>query len=295
MIRALVIGSVAFSRHLLSTLIKTDVDLCGVICKPKSNFNTDFAPLGDLARNANIPYLQVMTLRDASAIEWIKAKKPDIIFCIGWSEILDSNILAIPPQGVIGYHPTLLPRNRGRHPIIWALALGLKKTGSTFFLMDEGADSGPILSQERILISEDMNAQSLYFEITQTAARQIRELIEQFNTNTISAQPQDHSQATYWRKRKASDGKIDWRMHSTSIRNLVRALSHPYPGADSDGPTGCFKIWDLEINKDSSPDIEPGHVLFVDKNQFKVKTGDGSVTVTKHNLKKLPKKHDTLL
>ena len=65
-------------------------------------------------------------------------------------------------MGVIGYHPAALPKNRGRHPLIWALVLGLKKTASSFFIMDERADSGDVISQEEIIINDDDDASSLY-------------------------------------------------------------------------------------------------------------------------------------
>ena len=69
---------------------------------------------------------------------WIKSLNPDIIFCFGWSNLLKKDILTLAPMGVLGFHPSKLPQNRGRHPLIWALALGLKKSASTFFFMDEG-------------------------------------------------------------------------------------------------------------------------------------------------------------
>ena len=72
---------------------------------------------------------------------------------MGWSRIIGKELLAVPPKGIVGYHPAALPANRGRHPIIWALALGLKETASTFFFMDNGADSGPIISQKSLIIS----------------------------------------------------------------------------------------------------------------------------------------------
>ena len=78
-------------------------------------------------------------------------------------------------MGVLGYHPAELPKNRGRHPIIWALVLGLKRTASTFFFMDEGADTGDILSQYKINISKNDNAETLYNRIIEVAMKQVDE------------------------------------------------------------------------------------------------------------------------
>ena len=88
-----------------------------------------------------------------------------MIFCFGWSSLLKERVLNIPPMGVIGYHPAKLPENRGRHPLIWAIALGLENSASTFFFMDKGADSGDILSQVDFNISYQDDAQSVYQKV----------------------------------------------------------------------------------------------------------------------------------
>ena len=125
-----------------------------------------------MAKANNIPIFYRTKDNQDEIISFINSKNPDIIYCFGWSHILPKNILSIPKHGVIGFHPAELPNNRGRHPIIWALFLGLKQTASTFFVMDEGADTGDIISQEKIKIIED-NAFSLYNKIINVALKQI--------------------------------------------------------------------------------------------------------------------------
>ena len=93
---------------------------------------------------------------------------------MGLSKLINRELLEIPKLGVVGYHPTLLPKNRGRHPLIWALVLGLTQTGSTFFFMDEGADSGPIISQEKVKITKKDTANTLYKKIEITASKQLK-------------------------------------------------------------------------------------------------------------------------
>lgn len=83
-------------------------------------------------------YIYSIDINDNSSVKFIRECNPDIIYCFGWSQLIKSEILNIPKLGVIGNHPAELPKNRGRHPIIWALALGLKQTASTFFIMNEG-------------------------------------------------------------------------------------------------------------------------------------------------------------
>src|SRR5688572_24447375 len=147
------IGSVQLSEIALRCVLEQPAAaVVGVVTRGTPGRHSDFAPLAGRARSRGIPCLEMEGLGQDALADWIRARDPDTVFCIGWSQLLGQAILQITRRGVIGYHPALLPRHRGRHPLIWALALGLHETGSTFFYMDEGADSGDILDQERIAI-----------------------------------------------------------------------------------------------------------------------------------------------
>ena len=116
-------------------------------------------------------------INSTKIIRWIKKRKPDIIFCIGWNQLLNKKLLNIAPKGVIGYHPSDLPKNRGRHPIIWSLALGLKNIGSSFFYMDSKADTGRIISKKMIKIKKNSDSNSIYKNLIKEGRKQIREII----------------------------------------------------------------------------------------------------------------------
>ena len=174
-------------------------------------------------------------------------------------------MIYITPIGVIGYHPAALPANRGRHPIIWALALGLSETASTFFFIDEGVDTGDILSQVFVPIDEKDDALSLYKKLTSVASRQVEEFTKSLANNTYIKIPQDHSCANYWRKRTVDDGKIDWRMSARGIYNLVRALARPYAGAHCIYQNQVIKIWRTEITDLQYENIEPGKVIAIEE------------------------------
>jgi methionyl-tRNA formyltransferase len=175
--------------------------------------------------------------------------------------LLKRNFLSIPRLGVVGFHPAALPHNSGRHPEIWALVLGLTETGSTFFFMDEGADSGDILSQERIIISEDDDAGSLYRKMTHTALEQIDGFLPRLRNGTIDRRPQDLSLANSWRKRQRADGVIDWRMSAQNIHNLVRGLTKPCVGASFIYDGVEFKVWKTVCVIDAPANFEPGRVI----------------------------------
>lgn len=148
-IKIVLIGTVKFSFEVLSVLIKKNYNVVGLVTKKASKFNTDYYDLTPLAKQNDIPIIYKEKDNEEKIISFIKTIAPDVMYCFGWSHILSKAFLTIPPYGVIGFHPASLPNNRGRHPIIWALFLGLKETASTFFIMDEGADTGVIISQKK--------------------------------------------------------------------------------------------------------------------------------------------------
>jgi methionyl-tRNA formyltransferase len=191
-------------------------------------------------------------------------------------------------MGVVGYHPAALPQNRGRHPIIWALALGLEQTASTFFLMDENADSGDILSQVPVSIDPHDDAGDLYQKLTDTALTQLQELTTAMAAGNAKRTPQDHSRANYWRKRSASDGRIDWRMPATGIHNLIRSLARPYPGAHCDYEGKAIRIWRAKPHNAAQANLEPGKVIKVRLRNIFVKCGDGAVELIEHDFDPIP-------
>lgn len=257
------IGCVESSREFLSVLVDVPgVKVCAVVTKDKSAINSDFADLTDICEDKCIPYhYELSNQRDLSRI-FLEEFELDLIYCFGWSYLLDDKMLSLPKIGVIGFHPAKLPKNRGRHPIIWALALGLDETASTFFKMDLGVDSGEIISQKNIMISLSDNAKDLYKKIIIAAIQQLKDFTLQFINHEVQFISQDQTQASSWRKRSREDGLIDWRMSAESIYNLVRALSPPYPCAE-------FRIGEtyIKVSKCSvilgqyAKNLEPGFIL----------------------------------
>ncbi len=293
--KAVFIGCVEFSYALLERLLELDgIDIAGVVTRETSDFNADFRSLEPLAQKAGVPSLNVSGNDQETMAAWIKDLSPDVIFCLGWSYLLGRDILDIPPEGVIGYHPALLPRNRGRHPVVWALALGLKETGSTFFVIDEGADSGDIVSQRRVAIGGEDDARALYDKLLNTAKGQLDDVIGGLLTGNLERTPQDPSKATTWRKRGKRDGEIDWRMTAQGICNLVRALSRPYVGAHCLCNGAEPKIWKAAPAAAADADIEPGRVLAIEGTAITVKCGDGAVTLVEHEFQDLPAVGDSL-
>ncbi len=290
-LRIAFIGCVASSRVALKTLLSLPDSLSkvvGIMTMRSDRINSDHIDLSDLA-GRSIPLLYVEDIvGDAAQADWLKALKPDLIFCVGWSRLLGNHVLKVPPRGVIGFHPAALPANRGRHPLVWALALGLRQTASTFFLMDSSADSGPLLSQLPVAIVPEDDAASLYAKVLDLLPRQVENIMRGLDDASLVPQPQDAALATYWRKRSVDDGRIDWRMEPYAVRNLVRALARPYPGAHFMHQGREVKVWKCIEQTGGAPNAEPGKVLALDGRNITVRCGQASVCLTDHELDILP-------
>ncbi|WP_236070246.1 methionyl-tRNA formyltransferase [Prochlorococcus marinus] len=271
------IGCVEFTQVCLQSLIDNKWPVAGLITKKKSIQNSDFIDLSVFSRKNNIPIHITENGNDINTEKWLRTKNPDYLLCLGWSHILSKTIIEIPCVCTIGYHPSYLPKNRGRHPLIWALILGLDKTGSTFFRMNEECDSGDIIHQKAIDILCEDNARSLYNRIGKIASQQLLEIMHLIQNKQIIYKEQNPEEVNYWRKRSTDDGLIDWRMSSQAIYNLVRALSEPYPYAHFTYKGKSLKILSCKIHKNNNPNIIPGTVLEIMSGSIIVKTFDSSV------------------
>jgi methionyl-tRNA formyltransferase len=271
------IGAVVFSREMLLHLLAGQAQVVGVCTTSSAAQNADYVDLRPVCEAHGVEIYHTMDINSEAATGWIASCQPDVIFCFGWSRLIGKALLALPPLGVVGYHPAALPANRGRHPLIWALALGLRETASTFFIMDEGADSGDIVSQTAVAIADHDDAGTLYGKIVATARGQLDALLPALANGAVVRRKQDHQQANYWRKRSATDGQIDWRMPASGVCNLVRALARPYSGAHIQAPEGPVRVWKASLVKVIAPNSEPGKVLSCEAGQTVVRCGEYGV------------------
>lgn len=289
--RVVFIGCVRFSLSALTSLSSVSgMTLAGIVTRRNSPENADFCSLAPFGKKQAIPVFYA----DENSVErmnaWLRDMKPDYIFCIGWSKILGAETLRIPRYGCIGYHPAKLPENRGRHPLIWAIALGLTKTESTFFYLDERADGGAVLDRARVFIGPRDDAGKLYEKITKTALGQLKKIAKKLARGAFDGIVQDESKAGSWRKRSPKDGQIDWRMSAQSIHNLIRALAKPYPGAECWHRGQWVKVWKSELAAYSNPYAEPGKILKQNRDKILVKCGERALWLLRHEIRPVPKK-----
>lgn len=155
----------------------------------------------------------------------------DILFSINYLYILESDIFSLPKLNAFNIHGSLLPLYRGRCPHIWSIINGETQTGITIHKIEDGCDTGAVLLQESIAISEDISGAELldiYFNLYPSMIRKSLDAIESGN---FVLTPQDESKSSYYGARRPEDGEIDFSWNHKKCVNWIRALKRPYPGS----------------------------------------------------------------
>jgi len=233
--------------------------------------------LATIARDANIPTLEVKTLKDEGAVEFVRKLRPDILLAIGWMQLLTDRVLRIPKIACLGFHASLLPKYRGRAPINWVLINGETKTGNTLMVLAPGADEGDIVAQREIAITFEDDCCTLYEKVSQTEVDMLAEVLPQIRLGRLPRIRQDSGSATVMPRRRPEDGLIDWSRDARRLYDWVRALTHPYPGAFTWLNGRKMFVWTALPKPPHNPpaDVAVGTVIHGDNGYPEVKTGDG--------------------
>lgn len=187
--------------------------------------------IDDFCQKKDISLLKTSHINNQVVVSTIKELSLDWLFVIGWSQIASKEILSAPKYGVLGIHPTLLPKGRGRASIPWAILKRLPKTGVSMFKLDKGVDTGPVVGCVEIPLSDKITAAELYELVNNAHSQLIMKVIPQILNNTLSFSKQNEGQATEWPGRAPEDGEIDLTGSVFDAECLIRAVTHPYPGA----------------------------------------------------------------
>lgn len=171
--------------------------------------------------------------------------KPDLIFVAGWRQKIDKELLD--KYKFIGFHPTLLPKGRGPAPIINSILTDFKDTGVTMFYLDNELDSGDIIDQQPFWIEDNDHAEDVYNRMIECGKSLIEENLRVLFYGVKRSKKQDGRKATYFKKPKVSDNKIDLNDSLENIHKKIRALSHPYLGAYIERDGKKLIIWEAEL------------------------------------------------
>ncbi|UMO86386.1 bifunctional UDP-4-amino-4-deoxy-L-arabinose formyltransferase/UDP-glucuronic acid oxidase ArnA [Pectobacterium sp. PL64] len=229
---------------------------------------------GSVAKAAAEMDVPVFAPEDVNHPLWvnrIRELAPDVIFSFYYRTLLSDDILQLPSFGAFNLHGSLLPRYRGRAPVNWVLVNGETQTGVTLHKMVSRADAGDIVAQSVVAIDEEDTALTLHGKCRTAAAALLAQQLPLIRSREITLTPQDDSQASYFGRRTAADGLIDWQKSAREINNLIRAVTEPYPGAFTFLGERKVIVWRarvVKINRIQNSDVkangvkhEPGAIL----------------------------------
>ncbi|MBB3937555.1 methionyl-tRNA formyltransferase [Aureimonas phyllosphaerae] len=232
-IRTVFVGAVEGSLVALEALIAAGRAPVLVVTLPpeSAHRHSDYVDLARPARKTGAAVHFTTNINAPETVEAIRAAAPDLTMVIGWSQICREPFRSVARLGTLGYHPSPLPRFRGRAVIPWTILAEETTSGSSVFWLDEGVDSGPIIVQRLFPVAHDETARSLYDKHKQALAEIAVDALDRIARGEAAGTAQDERLASYCAKRTEADGLIDWREPSEAILRLVRAVGDPYPGA----------------------------------------------------------------
>lgn len=231
--RVAFVGTVEGSRIALEALIAAGYAPGLLLTLPaaKASRHTDHADLLPIAHKAGIAVVETDNINDDATLASLRQFAPDVVLVVGWSQICHAPFRSVASRGCLGFHPAALPRLRGRGVIPWTIIRNETVTGSTFFWLDDGVDSGHVLLQRLFDVASDETARTLYDKHTRNLAEMVVEAVERLATGGSDGTEQDERYASYCARRTEADGLIDWHSPAAEIERLVRAAGDPYPGA----------------------------------------------------------------
>ncbi|MBL7183319.1 MAG: methionyl-tRNA formyltransferase [Anaerolineae bacterium] len=277
--RLVFMGTPDFAVPVLKALIG-QYEIVAVVTQPdrraKRGRKLEASPVKKVVALAHdLPVLQPPRLRQPDVVAELTALAPEAIVVAAYGQILPAQVLAIPSRGCLNVHASLLPRYRGAAPVAAAILAGEEETGVTVMLMDEGMDTGPILSQATCPVFPQDTRESLSARLAQLGADLMMDTLPRWLAAEIEPQPQDHSQATYCRIIAKEDGLIDWSHSAVEIWRRSRAY-YPWPGAYTYWRGKLLKVLRADALPQWSGEGEPGRVMALDEG-LAVATGEGAL------------------
>ena len=232
------IGWIGFHQEgipALRSLLDSGIQLEAVITLDEESLARRSASAGyeNLLAGRSVSLHKVQNINDDSSIRLLRSLNLDLLFVIGWSQILSPAVLSTASVGVIGAHASLLPWNRGCAPINWSLIRGETTTGNTLIWLSENVDEGRIIDQMEFEISPYDTCDTLYQKVAATNQQMIQRLLPDLFAGKRPGSAQPHIEQPLLPRRRPSDGLVSWNEPAVNVYNFVRALTRPYPGAFS--------------------------------------------------------------
>lgn len=271
-------GTPDFAATHLKALLQTDHDVCGVVTQPDKPGKRGKKPLPppvkQLAQARELPVLQPARLKAAD----VAGFGADLMVVVAYGQILDSAVLETPRLGCINVHASLLPRWRGAAPIQHAILAGDEVTGITIMQMDEGMDTGDILTKREVVLNEQETTATLSEKLATLGAETLPDVLADLETGRLTPQPQNDARATRAGKIAKADAHIDWRDNAIRIARTVRAFN-PDPVAWTMLDDLRIRLWNATAIDDESIEA-PGTIVDLVKSGVVVACGESSLLIS---------------
>ena len=268
-------GTPDFAVGALESLVEAGHDVVAVVTQPDKpkgrGKEMQQTPVKACAVKHNIEVFQPVKIKTPEAEEVLKGYGADLFVVAAFGQILSKEILDMPKYGCVNIHASLLPKYRGAAPIQWAILDGEKETGVTIMQMNEGLDTGDMLTKVVVPIEDTDTGESLFDKLAEAGAKLLIETIPQIEAGTLKPEPQDDSLSTYAKMIKKDMGLIDWKKEAVMLERLVRGMNS-WPSAYTHFQGKTLKVWEAEVETCETEAV-PGSVVEVTKNSIKVQTG----------------------
>ncbi|WP_442604416.1 methionyl-tRNA formyltransferase [Paenibacillus sp. KN14-4R] len=280
--RIVFMGTPDFSVPSLNALIEEGYNVVAVVTqpdRPKGRKRVLTPPPVKVAAEAHgIPVFQPERLRKPEAVEVMRGFAPDLIVTAAYGQILPKSVLDMPQHGCINVHASLLPKYRGGAPIHHSIMNGDGVTGVTIMYMEEGLDTGDMISKVELPILDEDTTGTMFEKLSIAGSELLRQTLPDLITGRIEAVPQQADQATYSPNINRADELIDWSKPARGVFNQIRGLN-PFPGAFTLWNGEIFKVWASELPQHVKGAVNavPGTVLQTDDQGIYVQTGDGAI------------------
>lgn len=285
-VRIVFMGTPDFAVPSLQVLLEDGYRVVAVVTQPDRPKGRKRVltppPVKEEALKHGIPVYQPERMRREEAVRQVAEYRPDLIVTAAFGQLLPKSVLDMPKFGCINVHASLLPKYRGGAPIHHAVMAGEDKTGVTIMYMEEGLDTGDMISKVEIPITDEDNTGTLFRKLSAEGAELLRRTLPELLAGNVKAVPQNHEEAVIAPNIKREDERIDWSRPARDIINQIRGLS-PWPVACTTWNGENFKIW---AAKPPKPDAEamsghkPGTVLRLTDEGVEVAAGAGTVLLT---------------
>lgn len=242
-------------------------------------------PVKEEALKHGLPVYQPERMRREEAIQQVAAYEPDLIVTAAFGQILPRAVLDLPRYGCINVHASLLPKYRGGAPIHHAVMAGEAVTGVTIMYMEEGLDTGDMISKVEVPITDADNTGTLFESLSREGADLLRRTLPELLEGRVQAVPQNHAEAVIAPNIKREDETVVWNRPARDIYNQIRGLS-PWPVACTTWNGENFKIWAAKppaahANVTAETTFrQPGTVLNITDEGIEVAAGAGTLWLT---------------